>query len=105
MNLFKSIIISIFLVIAVLPAGAYAAPSQLQKETAAAFIQDYLSTSGLKGASVAIVEKGQIVLSQGFGQTATGHAITDGTPMYIGSLSKAFTALGIMQLVEEGKIG
>jgi CubicO group peptidase (beta-lactamase class C family) len=42
---------------------------------------------------------------QGYGVAdGTGRAMTPDTPFLIASLSKSITALGIMQLVEEGKI-
>ncbi|HMM43764.1 MAG TPA: serine hydrolase domain-containing protein, partial [Thermomicrobiales bacterium] len=50
-----------------------------------------------------IVEGDQIVHSRGFGESGST-PITPQTPFAIGSLTKSFTALSIMQLVEDGKI-
>src|SRR6266480_3482263 len=47
----------------------------------------------------------QIVHLNGFGEAdQSGRAVTAQTPFVIGSMTKSFTALAIMQLVEAGKI-
>ncbi|MBN2115816.1 MAG: beta-lactamase family protein [Anaerolineales bacterium] len=59
----------------------------------------------IPGVSLAIVEGDQIVHLRGFGHTQPGgEAPKPETPFIIGSLSKSFTALAVMQLVEAGKI-
>lgn len=67
------------------------------------FVTDQMSGSRIPGAALAIVEGDQISHSQGFGDSG-GTAITPQTPFAIGSLTKSFTALSIMQLVEAGKV-
>ena len=55
--------------------------------------------------ALGIVQDGKIAHVQGFGVAdSSGRAVTSQTPFYIGSLTKTFTALAVMQLVEEGKI-
>lgn len=59
----------------------------------------------IPGVAIGIVRGGQVVYTQGYGTADdTGRAMTSDTPFLIASLSKPITALGIMQLVEEGKI-
>jgi len=59
----------------------------------------------IPGVSLAIVEGNQIVHLRGFGRARSeGRAPTPQTPLFIGSVSKSFTALAIMQLVEAGKV-
>jgi CubicO group peptidase (beta-lactamase class C family) len=59
----------------------------------------------MPGVSLAIVEGDQAVHLRGFGRARPdGEAPTPQTPFFIGSLTKAFTALAVMQLVEAGKI-
>lgn len=60
----------------------------------------------VEGASIAIVDNGNIVYSTGYGfsDKATGVAATDGTIYRIGSCTKAFTALSVMQLQEKARI-
>lgn len=59
----------------------------------------------IPGVSLAIVEGDQIVHMRGFGRAHPGgEPPTPQTPFFIGSLTKALTALAVMQLVEAGKI-
>ena len=48
---------------------------------------------------------GQVVFLKGYGISGPdGRAVTPQTPFILGSSSKSFTALAVMQLVEAGKI-
>ncbi|MFZ6019567.1 MAG: serine hydrolase domain-containing protein [Chloroflexota bacterium] len=59
----------------------------------------------IPGIAIGIVRGDQVVYTQGYGVADdTGRAMQSDTPFLIASLSKPITALGIMQLVEEGKI-
>jgi CubicO group peptidase (beta-lactamase class C family) len=69
-----------------------------------AFIAAQLKKHGLPGATLAITQADKIIYLNGYGQADTSRELTPQTPMYIGSTSKSFTALAIMQLVETGKI-
>jgi CubicO group peptidase (beta-lactamase class C family) len=51
------------------------------------------------------VEGDQVVHQRGFGHAQrNGTSATPQTPFVLGSLTKSFTALAVMQLVEAGKI-
>ncbi|HUQ30997.1 MAG TPA: serine hydrolase domain-containing protein [Pyrinomonadaceae bacterium] len=67
------------------------------------FIASQLRISQVPGLAVGIIRRDRIVYLRGFGTTA-GQSITPQTPFLIGSLSKSFTALAIMQLVEAGQL-
>ena len=67
-------------------------------------IKAYMQTYRIPGVEVTISKDNEVVYAKGFGNTPEGEKVTIDTPMYIGSVSKSFTALGVMQLVEEGKI-
>jgi CubicO group peptidase (beta-lactamase class C family) len=70
-----------------------------------AYVEQQMRHLNLPGASLAIVEGDQIVHLRGFGRAhPDGEAPTPQTPFFIGSLTKSFTALAVMQLVEAGKI-
>jgi len=70
-----------------------------------AYVEQQRRRLNIPGVSLAIVESDQIVHLRGFGQARTGgKAPSPQTPFSIGSLTKSFTALAVMQLVEAGQI-
>ncbi len=60
----------------------------------------------IPGASVVIIEGNQIVFTKGYGYAdlKTKKPVTPETVFRAGSISKSFTSIGIMMLVEEGKL-
>ena len=68
------------------------------------FIFDKMASSRLPGLSLAIVEGDRVSYSRGFGQRdlANGLPATPDTLYSIGSVTKSFTALAVMQLAERG---
>ncbi len=113
MNTFKSYrifsaLICLTLMLA-LTIGNVKASQNLQAETdfasIDAFVAEQMNNLGIPGMALGIVQDGRIVHLQGFGVADTsGRAVTPQTPFYIGSLTKSFTALAVMQLVEAGKV-
>lgn len=70
-----------------------------------AYVTEQVDALGIPGLALGIVQDDQIVHLQGFGVAdSSGRAVTPQTPFYIGSVTKSFTALAVMQLVEAGKI-
>jgi CubicO group peptidase (beta-lactamase class C family) len=70
-----------------------------------AYIIDEMRRFKIPGMALVIVEGDRIVHLRGFGQAHPGgEAPTPQTPFFIGSVTKSFTALAIMQLVEAGKV-
>jgi len=70
-----------------------------------AFVSSAMQANRIPGLSLGIVHGTQIVHLQGFGAAdAAGRMVTPQIPFIIGSMSKSFTALAIMQLVEVGKV-
>ena len=57
----------------------------------------------IPGASVAVIENGQVVLAKGYGyaDTTARTPATADTPFRAGSISKSFTAIAVMQQVEQ----
>lgn len=69
-------------------------------------IQYFLKRNRIKGASVGVMYKGQLVYAKGFGWADEENAL-EVEPYHtlrIASVSKWVTALGIMKLVEQGKL-
>ncbi len=91
------------LLLAALPALALAAPPR----NFDARVEALMKTSEVPGAWVAIVEDGQVSHARGYGIRALGAAerVDADTLFQIGSTTKAFTAVALALLVEEGKLG
>ncbi len=69
-------------------------------------IEHELQEKGIPSISVALVDDQQIVWAQGFGleDPTSKVAATASTVYRVGSVSKLFTDVGVMQLVEQGKL-
>jgi CubicO group peptidase (beta-lactamase class C family) len=59
------------------------------------------------GASVAVIRRGQIIYSKGFGSAQIEYQvpITPTTVFHVASVSKQFTAMAVLLLVVDGKLG
>jgi len=69
------------------------------------FMAHEIERLNIPGASLAIVKVDQVEYLQGYGvSNRDGTEMTSQTPIVLGSTTKSFTALAIMQLVEQGKI-
>lgn len=100
---------------AVLAAGAFAVPiaaslagaqsrDSARFATIDAYVTAALRADRVPGAAWAIVHGDSVVHVRGTGSIASGKVITGDTPFIIGSMSKTFTALAIMQLVDQGRV-
>ncbi|KAF9432547.1 hypothetical protein BGZ76_010643 [Entomortierella beljakovae] len=67
-------------------------------------LEEARNQSGIPGMSVAILHKGKLVFAEGFGTRNGIDPFTAETLMPIASLTKAFTAAAVGELVGEGKI-
>src|SRR5205807_7508818 len=65
-----------------------------------------IAETKLPGLSIALVKNGAVIWSRGFGlrDAESGLAATPHTLYCIGSVTKSFTTLGIMQLAEQDKL-
>ena len=69
------------------------------------YVANRVAEQRIPGAALAIVEQDHITRVTGFGVAdPTGRPVTAETPFILGSLSKSFTALAVMQLVEKGQV-
>ncbi len=84
--------------------SAHAAPAGADRwQRIDRYVEVQMGANHVPGAALAVVENGTTVYSHGYGRSASG-SITAQTPFMIGSNTKSFTALAVMQLVEEGRI-
>jgi CubicO group peptidase (beta-lactamase class C family) len=69
------------------------------------YVQKQMDETRMPGVALGIVKGDRIVHLKGFGEAdPSGRAVTPQTPFIIGSTTKSFTALAVMQLVEAGKV-
>jgi CubicO group peptidase (beta-lactamase class C family) len=69
------------------------------------YVKKEMEQSRMPGVALGIVKADEVVHLEGFGEAGSSdRKVTPQTPFIIGSLSKSFTALAVMQLVEAGKV-
>jgi CubicO group peptidase (beta-lactamase class C family) len=69
------------------------------------YVQDQVNEARIPGLALGIVRGAEVTHLRGFGRADSGsRPITPQTPFVIGSISKSFTALAVMQLAEAGKV-
>jgi CubicO group peptidase (beta-lactamase class C family) len=70
-----------------------------------AYVNAQVQDARIPGLALGIIHGHQVAHLHGFGAAdSTGRAVTPQTPFLLGSTTKSFTALAIMQLVEAGKV-
>ena len=69
-----------------------------------ATIRAHLDAVPVPGVAVAVTRGDRVLVAQGYGHTPGGDPIGQHTAMAVASVSKSFTALAVMQLVEAGRV-
>ena len=70
-----------------------------------AYVESIMAADRIPGVALAIVDSGTVAYARGFGLACPGGPpVGPRTPFVLGSMSKSFTALAVMQLVEAGKV-
>jgi D-alanyl-D-alanine carboxypeptidase len=84
-------------------AGAAVSPDLANRVAQA--VQPYLAQGQFPGISVAVVTDGQVALAQGYGlsNAANGSPVKSSTRFDIGSVTKTFTALGVLLIYQESQ--
>lgn len=67
-------------------------------------VRSYLEEYHVPGAAVAVTRGTEVLYAGGIGEDSQGNPVTASTRMRIASLSKSFTALAVVQLVEQGAL-
>ena len=69
-------------------------------------VQPFINSQKIPAAGVAVVRDGKLVVAKGYGAADldAGTPVTENTGFQIASVTKQFTAAGIMLLVEQGKL-
>ncbi|WP_249998978.1 serine hydrolase [Actinoplanes sp. M2I2] len=69
-----------------------------------AYLTEAMAATGLPGMSAVVTHRGEVLHTAGLGHDSTGAPITPDTPMRVASVSKSFTAMAVMTLVDAGRI-
>lgn len=101
-RLFAAAGILVFVLASAAPSAAGTAP----EAQAALYLGELLRSTGTPAVSAAVASQGRIVFSEGVGFADLDNLVpaTGSTVYNIGSVSKANTAVAVMQLVERGSI-
>jgi len=69
------------------------------------YVEKEMSACRIPGFALAVIQNGQLLYTKGYGKAdPSGREVTPDTPFHIASLSKSFTALAIMQLVDRNLV-
>ena len=104
--------ISLRLIIPLIVCLAIISPAQAEVRQAStdfssvdSYIESQMKDLHIVGAAVAIVQSDQVAYMRGYGDSGRNkRPATPQTPFMLGSMTKSFTALAIMQLVEAGRV-
>ncbi len=92
-----SCIFSLVVAASLLPGRAQAASLPLDLDAVDAHLRAQMAANHLPGMAVALVKDGQVLMLRGYGEARPGQPVTPQTQFYLGSLTKSFTALAVMQ--------
>ncbi|GIG88887.1 serine hydrolase domain-containing protein [Plantactinospora endophytica] len=84
--------------------AAGVAPPDGEVARVESYLRRYMSEVRTPGLAYAVVRGDQVVGQGAWGVDGDGAPITPHTPFVIGSVSKSFTGLAVMQLVEAGRV-
>ncbi|OEZ55844.1 serine hydrolase [Duganella sp. HH105] len=105
-NPFCALALSSSLLLATACAAEPTPPAPTSLEELDGRLAKIFAQRGIPGAALALVEDGKIVMLKGYGvaDKASGERVTPDTIFRAASISKSFTSIAIMQLVENGKL-
>ena len=76
-----------------------------QADKVDAYLANRIAQQHIPGLAIGIIDHDRIAHLAGFGVAdPSGRLVTPVTPFILGSMSKSFTALALMQLVEKGRV-
>jgi CubicO group peptidase (beta-lactamase class C family) len=90
-----------------LTAAAATAPAHAADDTTtkvAAYLRQHRTDNDIPGLAAAVVHRDRVIQQHTLGATGDGAPVTPQTPFLLGSVSKPFTALAVMQLAEAGQV-
>jgi CubicO group peptidase (beta-lactamase class C family) len=88
-----------------LQGNTMASSNKTDYEAVDEYITARMRSDHIPGVALAIIKGDQILYLKGYGRAdQSGHPVTPQTPFLIGSITKPFTSLAVMQLVDAGKV-
>ena len=101
-----SLSVSLFLMVIVSMAAPPMVDAQVSRDQLLDYMEQVRNENDLPGMSVAVAVDGEIVFSEGVGYAELDNQVlaTGRTVHNVGSVSKVLAVVGLMKLVEEGKV-
>jgi CubicO group peptidase (beta-lactamase class C family) len=90
--------------LAIAPCATAAPVVELSSASIDAYAAKALDGTALPGMSIVVTHGGTVVHAAGYGHDSAGRPVTADTSMRVASVSKSFTAMAVMTLVDAGKI-
>lgn len=101
----RTVAIAVALAVA-LPMGGAGAAEPVPLDTVAVddFVRAQMDKHRVPGLALAVIDQGEVTHLAGFGDAGGGRSVTPDTPFVLGSISKSFTAVAVLQLAEQGLV-
>ena len=103
--MFAKILCLVTVAVCLVGSGTFAQPA-FDTAKLDTFVEKMMDAYNVPGVGLAVVEDGEISYVRGYGvrDVTTGAPVLPNTQFGVGSVTKSFTALGVMLLVEEGRV-
>lgn len=92
------------LLVAATPGVAGASAPALDLSAVDRFVAAQMAANRIPGLALAITRGGEVLALRGYGMARAGEPVTPQTQFRLGSLSKSFTALAVLQLIEARRV-
>ena len=86
------------------PADADASEPSAPAAAIDRFVRGWMAANGIPGLALAVTRDTRVVHLRGYGDAGNGRPVTPDTQFLVASLSKSFTALAVLQLVQAGRV-
>ncbi len=98
------LVLAAVLGVVAVPAVARAEPGPPDPAVIERYVTEHAKRAGYPGVAIAITKGDKVILTAGYGHDSSGAPVTARTPMPVASVSKSFTALAVLRLVEAGRV-
>src|SRR5713101_9974417 len=97
---------ALLLATGLLPAEVSWAEAKSPSARVAAYVTVEMAKQHIPGVAIAVLKRGRVLLAKGYGMADVECSVpaTKDTVFDIASLTKSFTAIAVLMLVQEGKV-